>query len=107
MEPVIGDCILESQTMFMNAARTLRAHCVEGITANDDVCRSYIERSIGVVTALNPVLGYDATTELAKEALESGRGIVELVREKGLLSEDEIAAVLDPEKMTGLRKRAR
>jgi aspartate ammonia-lyase len=71
------------------------------------VCREYIERSIGVVTALNPVLGYDATTELAKEALETGRGIVELVREKGLLTEEEIAAVLDPEKMTGPRKRAR
>jgi aspartate ammonia-lyase len=103
MEPVIGDCILESQTMFMNAASTLRVHCVEGITANEDVCREYIERSIGVVTALNPVLGYDATTELAKEALESGKGIVELVREKGLLTEDEIAGVLDPEKMTGSR----
>jgi aspartate ammonia-lyase len=101
MEPVLADCILESQTMFMNAARTLRVHCVDGITANEDVCREYIERSIGVVTALNPVLGYDATTELAKEALETGKGIVELVREKGLLTEDEIAAVLDPAKMTG------
>jgi aspartate ammonia-lyase len=101
MEPVIAACILESQTMFMNAAKTLRVHCVDGITANQDVCREYIERSIGLVTALNPVLGYDATTELAKEALETGKGIVELVREKGLLSEDEIASVLDPEKMTG------
>jgi aspartate ammonia-lyase len=101
MEPVIADCILESQTMFMNAATTLRVHCVEGITANQDVCREYIERSIGVVTALNPVLGYDATTELAKEALETGKGIVELVRKKKLLTEDEIAAVLDPAKMTG------
>ena len=104
MEPVIGDCILESQTMFMNAARTLRVHCVTGITANDDVCREYIERSIGVVTALNPVLGYDTTTALAKEALATGRGIVELVREKGLLSEEEIAAVLDPAKMIGRRR---
>jgi aspartate ammonia-lyase len=105
MEPVIGDCILESQTMFMNAARTLRVHCVTGITANDDVCREYIERSIGVVTALNPVLGYDTTTALAKEALATGRGIVELVREKGLLDEEEIAAVLDPARMIGTRRR--
>jgi aspartate ammonia-lyase len=104
MEPVIGDCILESQTMFMNAARTLRVHCIDGVTANEDVCREYIERSIGVVTALNPVLGYDATNELAKEALETGRGIVELVREKGLLSEEEIEAVLDPARMTGPRR---
>jgi len=104
MEPVIADCILESQTMFMNAARTLRVHCVDGVTANEDVCREYIERSIGVVTALNPVLGYDATNELAKEALETGRGIVELVREKGLLSEEEIEAVMDPARMAGPRR---
>ena len=90
--------------MFMNAARTLRVHCIDGVTANEDVCREYIERSIGVVTALNPVLGYDATTALAKEALETGRGIVELVREKSLLSEDEIEAVLDPARMTGPRR---
>jgi aspartate ammonia-lyase len=107
MEPVIGDCILESQTMFMNAATTLRVHCVEGVTANEDVCREYIERSIGVVTALNPVLGYDATTELAKEALETGKGIVQLVREKSLLTEEEISAVLDPAQMTGLGESGR
>jgi aspartate ammonia-lyase len=105
MEPVMGDCILESQTMFMNAAQTLRLHCVVGITANDDVCREYINRSIGLVTALNPVLGYDTTTALAKEALRTGRGIVELVREQGLLSEEEIEAVLDPARMAGPRRR--
>jgi aspartate ammonia-lyase len=104
MEPVIADCILESQTMFMNAARTLRVHCIDGVTANEDVCREYIERSIGVVTALNPVLGYDATNKLAKEALETGRGIVELVREKGLLTEEEIEAVMDPARMAGSRR---
>jgi aspartate ammonia-lyase len=104
MEPVIADCILESQTMFMNAASTLRIHCITGITANEDVCREYIERSIGVVTALNPVLGYDVTTELAKEALATNRGIVELVREKKLLSEEEIAAVMDPAHMIGTRR---
>ena len=107
MEPVIADCILESQTMFMNAARTLRVHCIDGVTANEDVCREYIERSIGVVTALNPVLGYDATNKLAKEALETGRGIVELVREKGLLTEEEIEAVMDPARMAGSRRGGR
>ena len=59
MEPIIAYCILESQTMFMNAASTLRRHCVEGITANADTCRKYVEHSIGVVTALNPLLGYE------------------------------------------------
>jgi len=101
MEPIIAFCILESQTMFMNAASTLRRFCVDGITANVDVCRKYVERSIGVVTALNPLLGYDKTTELAAEALKTGKGIVELVREKKLLTEDQINKVLNPQTMVG------
>jgi len=101
MEPIIAYCILESQTMFMNAADTLRRHCVEGITANTDVCRRYVEHSIGVVTALNPLLGYDTATQLAAEALKTGKGIVQLVREKGLLSEEQISKVLDPRLMAG------
>lgn len=101
MEPLIVYCILESQTMFMNAADTLRQNCVEGITANVDMCRRYVEHSIGVVTALNPMLGYETTTKLAAEALKTGKGIVELVREQKLLSEDQINHVLDPKAMTG------
>lgn len=101
MEPVIADCILEGQTMLINGARTLREHCIDGITANVDVCRRQVENSIGLVTALNPVLGYEQATQLAAEALRSGRGVIELVREKGLLSEAQIAEVLDPAKMVG------
>jgi aspartate ammonia-lyase len=100
-EPVIAACILEAQTMFINAARTLRVHCVEGITANADVCRHYVEYSIGTVTALNPVIGYERATELAAEAMRTGRGILELIRERHLLSEAQIAEVLDPVAMTG------
>ena len=102
MEPVIAYCILESQTMFMNAADSLRRNCVEGITANQSVCRRYVEHSIGVVTALNPLLGYETATELAAEALKTGKGIVELVRNRNLLSEEEIRTVLDPKSMTGI-----
>jgi aspartate ammonia-lyase len=101
MEPVIAYCIVESQTMFMNAASTLRRYCVQGISANQDVCRRYVEHSIGVVTALNPLLGYDTATALAAEALKTGKGIVELVREKKLLSEEQIKTMLDPRAMTG------
>ena len=104
MEPVIAYCILESQTMFMNAAESLRRNCVEGITANQSVCRRYVEYSIGVVTALNPLLGYETATELAAEALKTGKGIVELVRKRKLLSEEEIRTVLDPKSMTGLAR---
>jgi aspartate ammonia-lyase len=85
----------------MNAADTLRKHCVQGITANSEVCRRYVEHSIGVVTALNPLLGYDIATELAAEAMKTGKGIVQLVREKKLLSEEQISSVLDPRVMTG------
>jgi aspartate ammonia-lyase len=100
-EPVIAACIFEAQTMFINAARTLKVHCVEGITANEDVCRHYVEYSIGTVTALNPVIGYERATELAQEAMKTGRGILELVREKKVLTEKQIAEVLDPATMTG------
>jgi len=103
-EPVIAACIFEAQTMFINAARTLREHCVEGITANEDTCRHYVDYSIGTVTALNPVIGYDRSTELATEAMKTGRGILELVREQKILTEEQIASVLDPAAMTGRRR---
>jgi aspartate ammonia-lyase len=102
-EPVIAACIFEAQTMFVNAARTLREHCVTGITANEDVCRHYVDYSVGTVTALNPVIGYEKATQLATEAMRTGRGIIELVREKELLTEEQIAAILDPAAMTGQR----
>jgi aspartate ammonia-lyase len=61
-----------------------------------------VEHSIGVVTALNPLLGYEIATDLAAEALKTGKGIVELVRQRKLLSEEEIRIVLDPKSMTGI-----
>jgi aspartate ammonia-lyase len=100
-EPVIAACIFEAQTMFMRAARTLRVHCIDGITANPAVLSHYVNYSIGTVTALNPVIGYERATELAAEAMKSGRGIMELIREKKILSDEQIAEVLDPAAMTG------
>ena len=100
-EPVIAACIFESQTLFKNAARTLREYCVEGITANEEVLDHYMESSIGTVTALNPVIGYDKATELAAEALEKGEGILELVREKHILTDEQINEVLNPKALTG------
>ena len=99
MEPVVAHAILESQTILMNAAKTLDQHCIRDITANKDVCQRFVETSIGVVTALNPVLGYKKSTEIAAEALATGKGVVELVREKSLLSEEDIAKYLDPARM--------
>ena len=104
MEPVIAACLLEGQRFCGMRRGRLRKHCVTGITANEDVCRMLLERSIGTVTALNPVIGYDKATELAAEALRTGKGIVELVREKGILTEEQLARILDPAAMTGTRQ---
>jgi aspartate ammonia-lyase len=106
MEPVIAAAILDSIETLTNAASTFRYNCVDGITANEANCRAFVERSIGVVTALVPVLGYEISTRLAAEALRTGRGIVELVREQGLLDEKRIAELLAPENMLGVRPRA-
>jgi aspartate ammonia-lyase len=100
-EPVVAAVLFEGQTLLINAAETLRKFCVEGITANADVLRHYVEYSIGTVTALNPVIGYDRATELAAEALEKNEGIIELVREKHILTDAQLDEILDPAALTG------
>ncbi|NUM61677.1 MAG: aspartate ammonia-lyase, partial [Ignavibacteriaceae bacterium] len=100
-EPLAISAILESQKLLTNTMKAFRTSCIDGITANQDVMTKYINQSVGIVTALNPVLGYEKTTELAKEALETGKGILELIREKKLLTEEQIKELLDPKKMTG------
>ena len=106
MEPVIAAAILDSIETLTNAVTTFRFNCVDGITANEANCRAFVERSVGLVTALVPVLGYEMSTKLAADALGSGRGIVELVRERGLLDENQIRDLLSPENMVGTRPRA-
>jgi len=103
MEPVIAACLLEGQTLLRSAAKTLRENCIDGIVAHEDVLRMLLDRSIGTVTALNPIIGYDKATALAAEALESGKGIIELIREKKILPEEQIQQILDPASMTGVR----
>lgn len=100
-EPVVAVAIMESQALFYKTLPLFRKNCIDGITANEDVLKHYIDRSVGIVTALNPVLGYEKTTELAKEALQTNKGILELIREKKLLTEDQIKKLLDPATMTG------
>jgi aspartate ammonia-lyase len=103
-EPVIAACVFEAQTMFI----TRRIRC--GFTASTaspptPSVAHYVDYSIGTVTALNPVIGYDRSTELAAEAMKTGRGIMELVREKHILTEQQINEVLDPVAMTGQARR--
>jgi aspartate ammonia-lyase len=90
---------LESIDLLVNGIETLTEKCVVGITANKEVCRNLMLNSIGLVTALNPYIGYEKSTELAAEALRTGRGIYELVKEYNLLSQEELDDILRPENM--------
>ena len=83
---------------------TLASKCVDGITANRDRLRSIVENSIGIVTALNPYIGYTNSTEVAKEALATGRSVAEIVVEKGLLSQSQLDEILQPAMLTQPRK---
>lgn len=105
MEPIIVYALFESIEMLIHAIDTLREKCVVGITANEEVCRRMVHGSIGVVTALNPYLGYETSSMLAKEALQTGKGIYELVLEHKLMSQEELDKVLSPEQMIHPRKR--
>jgi aspartate ammonia-lyase len=100
-EPIMAAVLFEGQTILINAAKTLRKYCVEGITANEKVLKHYVEYSIGTVTALNPVIGYDKATELAAEAMKKDTGIIGLVREKKILTEEQINEILNPAALTG------
>lgn len=99
MEPVMIQCCFESAELLMNGFDTLRVNCVDGITANEDRCRDYIKNSIGIVTALNPIIGYKHSTKIAKKAKETGRGVYDLVIEEGILSKEELDEILKPENM--------
>ena len=99
MEPVMAQCCFESADLLMNGFDTLRTLCIDGITANEEVCRRYVHDSIGVVTALNPVIGYKNSTKIAKEALATGKGVYELVLEHNILSKEDLDTILKPENM--------
>lgn len=99
MEPVIAQSIFESIEMLKNGMATLKHRCIDGITANPDNCLRMVQNSIGIVTALSPVLGYEVCSSLAKEALETDRGVYELVIEKKLLSKEKLDELLAPENM--------
>jgi aspartate ammonia-lyase len=103
-EPLAGLAVLESQAVLFSGAKVLRMKCVDGITLNEKVLERYMTTTVGIVTALNPVIGYEKATELANEAYKSGKGILEIIREKKILTEQQIKELLDPVKLTGLDK---
>jgi aspartate ammonia-lyase len=99
-EPVIASSILQSLAWMTNACRTLRINCVDGIEANEDRLAAMVASSVGVITALIPVIGYEEAAKLAKKALETGAPIRDLVVDAGLMSADEVDAALAPEKLS-------
>ncbi|MGM0550688.1 MAG: aspartate ammonia-lyase [Bacteroidota bacterium] len=99
MEPVIVQSLFESLEMLINGMKTFKYRCIDGITANEEHCRQMVLNSIGIVTALNPILGYENSSMVAKEALKTGRSVYDLVIEKELLSKDQLDELLKPENM--------
>ena len=100
MMPVLAHNLLRALHILAPTLRVLREKCVDGITANEEACRRYFDRSISVATALNPLIGYLAAAEVAKESAKTGKTVVEIVRERKLLTEEQIAKVFSPEGMT-------
>jgi len=101
-EPLAGLAVIESQALLYRTSNLFRTKCIDGITVNEKTLQHYMETTVGIVTALNPVLGYEKATELAAEAYQSGKGILEIIREKKALTEQQIQELLDPVKLTGL-----
>ena len=103
-EPLEGLAIIESQNLLYRTSYAFRTKCIDGITVNEKTLQHYMETTVGIVTALNPILGYEKATELAAEAYKTNKGILEIIREKKILSEQQIKELLDPVKLTGLDK---
>ena len=103
-EPIIAYDLLHGLMILRNACVTLAARCIDGIRANEAQCRRYVENSIGLVTALNPVLGYERSASIAKEALVSGGSVYDLVLQKGWLTKAKLDDLLNPSNMTDPRQ---
>ncbi len=99
MEPVMAYTLFESAHLLMNGFDTLRTLCIDGIIANEARCKELVQGSIGIVTMLNPIIGYKQSTKIAKEAAETGRGVYELILEHKLLTKEELDKVLAPANM--------
>ena len=99
MEPIIVHATISSIRMLLKGMSRLRTLCIDGITANEGHCRELVMGSIGIVTALNPTLGYENSARIAKRALKENRSVYDLVLEEGLLTKEELDKLLVPELM--------
>ena len=99
MEPVITESLFESLVWLSNAIDTLVEECILGITVNKERCYEMVKNSIGIVTALNPYIGYKTCTKVAKEALETDRSVYDIVLEQGLMTQEKLDEALNPKNM--------
>ena len=100
MEPVLVFNLLQSLSMMNQVFQAFRVHCLEGIEANEERCKQYVEQSVGVITALNPHLGYEVVARIAREAILTGQPVRELCLIYNVLTEEELQIILDPYEMT-------
>jgi len=105
MMPTMAYSVLTAITIMTNMLRQLTEFCVKGITANQKRCEFYAQSTVSLATALNPYIGYARAAEIAKESIATGKTMIEIAREKGWLSEEQIREILDPENMTEPRKK--
>lgn len=106
MEPVIGQAMFESIELLSNACINLRDKCINGITANPEICKNYVLNSIGIVTYLNPFIGHHNGDIIGKICAETGKNVREVVLEQGLLSETQLDDILSLENLMNPRYKA-
>ena len=104
MEPIITFNILKSLNMLTQGIKSLTEKCINGITVNKEICKEQVNNSIGIITALNPYIGYENATRIAKQAIEKNESVRDIVLAEKLLSKKEIDDILSPENMTKPRK---
>ena len=107
MMPLIGHNLLQSILILANGVRLFTERCVKGIEADEERCQAWVEGSMGIATALNPYIGYQAASKVVQEAMATGKSICQIVRAWGLLGEEELEAILSPRAMTEPRVRGR
>jgi aspartate ammonia-lyase len=100
MMPTMAYSVMQSTTILTNSLRQFTVKCIDGITANKNRCEFYVQATVSLATALNPYIGYAKAAEIAKEAVTSGKSIIEIARTKKLLSDEQIKEILDPARMT-------
>ncbi|WP_459502507.1 aspartate ammonia-lyase [Bacillus sp. C1] len=100
MEPVLVFNLIQSISIMNNAFHVFREYCIKGITANEELLKQYVEKSVGIITAVNPHIGYETASRIAREAIETGKSVRELCLEHGVLTEEELDIILDPYEMT-------